>query len=66
MTETIQVLTIIIDVLLVAFVFLLILIGWKLFRVVSAFSRLSRNLSDMRFWFNLVKSIPSGCRKKKD
>jgi hypothetical protein len=66
MEQAIQVLTIVIDVLIILFVSLLIMMAWKTLRMVKAFSGFIDNLSDMKFWLSLLKSVSRSFSKSKN
>jgi TRAP-type C4-dicarboxylate transport system permease small subunit len=65
MEQAIQILTIVIDVLLIFFVLLLIALAWKMMRMAKAFSGFIENLSDLKFWLSLLKSVPRSFHKSK-
>ena len=66
MEQAIQILTIVIDGLLIFFILLLIALAWKSLRVVKSASGFVENLSDLKFWFSILKSIPKSFNKSKD
>lgn len=66
MALAIQVLTMVIDGLLILFILLLITLVWKTLRVVKSASGFVENLSDLKFWFSILKSIPKSFNKSKD
>jgi len=65
MELTIQILTIIVDVLIIIFVLFLITLAGTSIALMKKLSTFVDNLSDMKFWFSLIKKIPSSMKKKK-
>jgi ABC-type sulfate transport system permease component len=66
MEQAIQILTIVIDVLIIFFILILITMAWKTLRMVKAFSGFLNNMSDLKFWMSVLKSVPRSFMKSKD
>ncbi len=66
MALAIQILTMVIDGLLILFFLLLIALVWRTLGMVKSLSGLVENISDIKFWFSLLKSIPKSFIKPKD
>lgn len=65
MEQAIQMLTIVIDVLIILFVLILITLAWKMLRAVKAVSMFVNNLSDLKYWLSILKSFPRTFTKSK-
>ncbi|OGI09146.1 MAG: hypothetical protein A2Y40_03935 [Candidatus Margulisbacteria bacterium GWF2_35_9] len=65
MELTVQILTIIVDVLIIIFFLLMIIMALLSIKTMRKISKFVDNLSDLHFWLSIFKKIPTSLRKKK-
>lgn len=65
MELTVQILTIIVDLLLILFLLMLIVLTGVLIGAAKKFGQFTSDLSDLHFWVGLIKNIPRRMRNKK-